>query len=114
MIKSKKAKNCCNSSTKCWTFPNWKRAVGAHYIQGDIIKYLSYLIESFHSLAFTRSITISFYSHTGSLRMDYDPEKCQQIVSNLISNAIKFTPVYGKISVVAKEIAESSQGIGWR
>ena len=81
-----------------------------NYIQGDIIKYLSYLIESFHSLAFTRSITISFYSHTGSLRMDYDPEKCQQIVSNLISNAIKFTPVYGKISVVAKEIAESSQG----
>ncbi|MCB0597318.1 MAG: response regulator, partial [Phaeodactylibacter sp.] len=81
-----------------------------NYIQGDIIKYLSYLIESFHSLAFTRSITISFYSHTGSLRMDYDPEKCQQIVSNLISNAIKFTPVYGKISVVAKEIAETNQG----
>ncbi|MCO6489482.1 MAG: hypothetical protein J5I98_13740, partial [Phaeodactylibacter sp.] len=48
-----------------------------HYIQGDIIKYLSYLVESFHSLAISRNISLSFYAHTDSLLMDYDPEKCQ-------------------------------------
>lgn len=75
-----------------------------HFIQSDIIKYLGYLVESFHSLAFTRKINISFYSHTKSLFMDYDPEKCQQIISNLISNAIKFTPEYGKITVTTKAL----------
>ncbi|MCO6478631.1 MAG: response regulator, partial [Phaeodactylibacter sp.] len=80
-----------------------------HYIQGDIIKYLSYLVESFHSPAINRNISLSFYAHTDSLLMDYDPEKCQQVVSNLLSNAIKFTPEYGKIKVVAKVLADGGQ-----
>ncbi|MCB9051871.1 MAG: response regulator [Lewinellaceae bacterium] len=81
------------------------------YIQGDIVKYLGFLVESFHSLAISRKISISFYSHTNSLIMDYDPEKCQQVLSNLISNAIKFTPEYGKVSVVAKAL--SGRGEKW-
>ncbi|MCO6492523.1 MAG: hypothetical protein J5I98_29165, partial [Phaeodactylibacter sp.] len=80
-----------------------------HYVQGDIIKYLNYLIESFHSLAISRNISLSFYAHTDSLLMDYDPEKCQQAVSNLLSNAIRFTPEYGKIKVVAKVLADGGQ-----
>ena len=79
------------------------------YIQGDIIKYLSYLTESFHSMALSRQITLSFHSHIESLTMDYDPEKCRQVLSNLLSNALKFTPVYGKINVVAKEIINENR-----
>ncbi|MCB9292033.1 MAG: hypothetical protein H6559_02710 [Lewinellaceae bacterium] len=84
-----------------------------HYIQGDIIKYLSYLVESFHSPAINRNISLSFYAHTDRLLMDYDPEKCQQVVSNLLSNAIKFTPEYGKIKVVVKCLLMGGSG-NWK
>lgn len=76
------------------------------YQQGDSIKYLEYLIESFHSLAYAHRINLSFYAHQESLRMDYDPEKLQQILSNLISNSLKFTPEYGKIRVIARLVTE--------
>lgn len=81
------------------------------FVQGDIIKYLSCVVESYHSLAINRNISLSFYAPAESLIMDYDPEKCQQILSNLISNAIRFTPEYGKIKVVAKEVEEG--GARW-
>lgn len=77
------------------------------YVQGDIIQYLAYLIESFHSLAFTNKISISFHAEVDQLLMDYDPDKCQQVLSNLVSNAIKFTPEYGKIKVTAKTLEQA-------
>ncbi|MEM1324515.1 MAG: two-component regulator propeller domain-containing protein [Bacteroidota bacterium] len=66
-------------------------------MQGDIISYLKYLVESFHSLAENKSIQIHFLSDLESVMMDYDAEKVQQVISNLLSNAIKFTPVGGHI-----------------
>jgi signal transduction histidine kinase/ligand-binding sensor domain-containing protein/AraC-like DNA-binding protein len=78
------------------------------YVQGDIIKYLGYLVESFHSLAHSQKVTLSFHAFTESLPMDYDPGKCRQVVGNLISNAIKFTPEYGRIKMVVKVIKEKN------
>ncbi len=75
------------------------------FIQADIIPFLDYLVESFHSLAFSKKISLSFHAHTDKLVMDYDPDKCQQIMVNLLSNAIKFTPEYGSVKVSTKLIA---------
>ncbi|MEN0048545.1 MAG: two-component regulator propeller domain-containing protein, partial [Bacteroidota bacterium] len=66
-------------------------------IQGDIISYLRYLAESFHSFAENKDIQIHFLSDLEAKTMDYDPEKVQQIISNLLSNAVKFTPAAGHI-----------------
>jgi DNA-binding response OmpR family regulator len=41
--------------------------------------------------------------------MDYDPEKCRQIVDNLVTNAIKFTPEYGQVKVIAKTLSGKDQ-----
>ncbi|MEZ4771977.1 MAG: ATP-binding protein [Bacteroidia bacterium] len=68
-----------------------------HKINGDIVSYLQYLTESFHSMAAEKNIRLTFYSEIPSLTMDYDEVKLQHIVYNLLSNAIKFTPEKGKI-----------------
>lgn len=68
-------------------------------IQGDIILYLRYLLESFHVLAESKEITIHFLPFSESMIMDFDKEKVRQIFSNLLSNAIKFTPAQGSIYV---------------
>lgn len=80
--------------------------------QQDILKYLSYLTESFHSLAFAKKITLSFYAYLDQQLMDYDPNIIKTIGTNLIGNALKFTPEYGQIKVSAKSLPKTeSQAI---
>lgn len=68
--------------------------------QGDIIGYLRYLTESFHSFAKQQKIQLGFFCEKESYLMDFDPERLLQVMSNLLSNAIKFTPAGGKVTVV--------------
>ncbi|MCB9280643.1 MAG: response regulator [Lewinellaceae bacterium] len=72
-------------------------AMPVHLIQGDIIAYLKYLTESFHSFAESREVSLHFISDHEELVMDYDPDKTLNIVSNLLSNALKFTPAGGSV-----------------
>ncbi|RRB07305.1 hybrid sensor histidine kinase/response regulator transcription factor [Larkinella rosea] len=74
-------------------------------VQADIIGYLHYLTESFYSLAQEKQIRLLFYPETPELVMDFDEEKWQIIVYNLLSNALKFTGESGKVvlHVVEKE-----------
>ena len=66
-------------------------------IQDDIIAYLKYLLESFHSYAAQKNIQLHFLSEQKSLIMDFDPDKLMKIFSNILSNAIKFTPENGHV-----------------
>jgi signal transduction histidine kinase/CheY-like chemotaxis protein len=76
--------------------------VSASYVQGDIITFLKYFIESFHSLAEQKNIELEFESTENPLVLDYDPEKLNHIVSNLLTNAIKFTPEGGKVRILVE------------
>ncbi|MEM9834233.1 MAG: tetratricopeptide repeat protein [Bacteroidota bacterium] len=74
-------------------------ALSLHLIQGDIIHYLQFLVDSFHSLAESNVIQIHFLSKPKEVIMDYDQEKMLRILSNLLSNAIKFTPEGGHVYI---------------
>jgi signal transduction histidine kinase/DNA-binding response OmpR family regulator/ligand-binding sensor domain-containing protein len=67
--------------------------------QGEIISYLRYLTESFQTYANSRNLSLRFFSPVESFVMDYDPELINHILINLISNAIKYTPSGGDVSV---------------
>lgn len=72
------------------------------YIQGDIVLYLKYLLESFHSLAESKDLQLHFQSDVEAFMMDYDPDKIQTVVSNLLFNAIKFTPEGGEVHFLVR------------
>ncbi|MEL6672818.1 MAG: ATP-binding protein [Bacteroidota bacterium] len=66
---------------------------------GDLVAHLRYLTESFQAYANSQNILLQFHSDEGQLFMDFDPEQMKQIMINLLSNALKFTPSGGKVSV---------------
>ena len=70
----------------------------------DIIHYLNYLTDSFSSLANENNISLIFYSEIKGLEMDVDVNKLKTTLGNLIANAIKYTPEYGKALVTAHQI----------
>ncbi len=74
-------------------------------VNADIINFLRYIVESFHSLAESQLKQLHFLSEIDSLFMAYDPEKIRQIISNLLSNALKFTPERGNIYISVQRVS---------
>lgn len=66
---------------------------------GDLATYLHFQLESFHSYAQSRGVSLQFQTELPHLPMAFDHEKMQTILTNLISNAIKFTPAGGQIAL---------------
>lgn len=74
---------------------------------GDVIRFLRYIVESFHSLAESQQKQLHFLTDIDALHLEFDREKLRQIVSNLLSNAIKFTPEKGNIYISVSETTPS-------
>ena len=70
-------------------------------VQGDVVLYINYLVELFHSMAEEKKITLEYSPEPAQFIMDYDPDKLMQIISNLITNAIKYTLPGGKVEIVS-------------
>lgn len=66
-------------------------------VQGDIVKYLQYLSESYHSFGENAGIQLHFLAVQPVVVMDFDQEKILRIVSNLLANAIKYNKDGGHI-----------------
>lgn len=66
---------------------------------GDIVPFVRDVAYSFKELSEQRQIHFSFSSVFTSLPMKFDTDKVFKIVSNLLSNAFKFTPEGGTITL---------------
>lgn len=77
-----------------------KSAVGdPDWYNGNITIYLTMIVESYREYARNQDIDLQFLSK-GSVEMDFIPDYVKKVMNNLLSNAFKFTPKYGKVSVI--------------
>ncbi len=68
-------------------------------VQGDIIRFTRDICQSFTDIAEKKNIRFSCYSTIESLLMQFDFDKLERILFNLLSNAFKFTGENGKVAV---------------
>ncbi len=90
-----------------------------HVREENIIPFLKGIVFSFASLAERKNIGLEFYSSQDSILIFFDRDKIDKIMTNLLSNALKFTKENGTITVTAgiteknmAEITVADSGIG--
>lgn len=66
---------------------------------GDIVPYTSMIIETFSDLTVQNGLTLDFIHQEESIVLDFVPDLYHTVLYNLISNAIKFTPTGGHITI---------------
>ena len=69
----------------------------------DIVSFTKAIVLSFKLLAVKKEIKLEINHRKEVVELFFDKEMMAQIISNLMSNAIKFTPVHGKIVVSVEE-----------
>jgi len=84
----------------------------------DIIPLIKGIFHSFESFAKQREIELVFKSETELVKIFYDFDKMETILSNLFSNAVKFTPAGGQVEVTVSQkkrleirVADTGPGI---
>jgi signal transduction histidine kinase/DNA-binding response OmpR family regulator len=73
--------------------------LSVYKINANIIPFLKYVFQLQEFYAEQKNISMLFYSESQSYDIEFDPDKTAAIVSNLLNNAIKFTPHGGQISM---------------
>ncbi len=78
-----------------------RSAVGnADWHNGDITVQLTMIVETWRDYARSRNTDLQFFAKE-TVAMDFVPDYINKVMNNLLSNAFKFTPEYGKVSVTA-------------
>ena len=67
--------------------------------KNNIVSFIKGIALSFESLSEEKDITLKIISEKDSIDVYFDKEKMIKILSNILSNAFKFTPQNGKITI---------------
>jgi CheY-like chemotaxis protein len=65
----------------------------------NIISFIKGIISNFESLAAQNRLNLTFHAKDEDIIVYFDPGKMEQIMGNLLVNAVKFTPPGGEIGV---------------
>lgn len=78
--------------------------------ENDVMLHLNYVTGLFISVAEVKKIEFKRFIDDTKLITWFDKDKLEKIITNLLSNAFKFTPIGGKIYFEAKYIQNTDSG----
>ena len=96
-----------------------KSAVGnPDWHSGDITLYIAMIVDTYRDYARSRNIDLQFFANE-PIEMDFVSDYISKVMNNLLSNALKFTPEYGRVNISIQrkdgllhlEVADTGQGI---
>lgn len=76
----------------------------------DVRQVVEDLIESFQSIASAKEISLDGETMAESIAAKFDHQRILQVLGNLLTNALRFTPQGGRISVLAERRQGDSGG----
>lgn len=77
-----------------------KSAIGTpEWRNGNIATHLQMIVDGFQEYAEKRKIKLQFVARDADFETNFVPDYMSKMVGNLVSNALKFTPQYGSVSV---------------
>lgn len=77
--------------------------------EGDIVGFSKEVCNSFTAMSERKKVNFSFYSDRDEIMMSFDKDKIEKIFMNLLGNAFKFTPSYGRVDVSLEVIGDDAQ-----
>jgi signal transduction histidine kinase/ligand-binding sensor domain-containing protein/DNA-binding response OmpR family regulator len=77
-----------------------ERELQLNAVNGEVIAFIKEVSESFQDLSEKKHISLTFKSSLNELYTDFDPDKLERTLFNLLSNAFKFTLEGGKVRVM--------------
>ncbi|MFE4080565.1 ATP-binding protein [Paenarthrobacter sp. YIM B13468] len=76
----------------------------------DIAKLLQVVVATLRPLAESRHVAVSFTEGTEDVEVTADEAKLEQVFTNIVANAIKFTPAGGRVGITSSTFASADGG----
>ncbi|MBI2332451.1 MAG: HAMP domain-containing protein, partial [Chloroflexi bacterium] len=83
-----------------------KRQLAFDKVDVDADRLIDSVIDMLSAQAQEKNISLSFDERNGNLIAHLDPQRFEQVMSNLIGNALRYVPDGGRVWVTANETAE--------
>ena len=75
-------------------------------VRGDVVSLCRELSDGYKNLCQQKDITFTFITNAERIMLDYDPDKTESIITNLVSNAFKYTKENGAIELSVTDEAD--------
>ncbi|WP_457066535.1 hybrid sensor histidine kinase/response regulator transcription factor [Hymenobacter sp. UYAg731] len=83
------------------------------FTQGDVVLTVRQVVASFDALAVGRQIALTCQAPAQPVPLVFDAAKLEEILTNLVANALRFTPAGGRVTVsVTEEPATAIAPVG--
>ncbi len=76
--------------------------------EADIVSFSKGVCDSFTAMSERKKVNFSFYSDRSEIMMSFDKDKIEKIFMNLLGNAFKFTPSYGRVDVALEIVGDDT------
>lgn len=77
----------------------------------DIAKLLQVVVATLRPLAESRHVSVSFTEATEDIEVTADEAKLEQVFTNIVANAIKFTPEGGRVGITSTVSSSEDGGL---